>query len=228
MNLCLQNISLKFVIVPLSFCLFLFTHCAGERKQTKQKDHLQNFKTSNPSHLDSIVFAGGCFWCTESDFEKFPGVIEAISGYTGGKIKNPSYKQVSQGSTQHLEAVLVYFDRTKINDQKLIRYFFKTIDPTDDKGQFADRGQHYTTAIFYYNKNQKQIAQSEKIILQQSQKFSKDIYTVIRPTQIFYPAEDYHQNYYQKNPKHYQSYRLYSGRTSFIKKYWGNIYEFSN
>ncbi len=201
----------------LLLLFFFSTFLYSSDKKTLQQD----FSSSN---LSQAILAGGCFWCTESDLEKLLGVSHAISGYTGGIIEKPNYEQVSQGKTKHLEAVKVFYDSTKVSYSQILQYFFKTIDPTDSGGQFSDRGHLYTSAIFYLNSNQQKIAIEEKNKLEKTQKFNLPIYTIIRPAQIFYPAENYHQNYYKKKPNHYQSYRYYSGRTPFIEKHWGDIY----
>lgn len=170
----------------------------------------------------SAIFAGGCFWCMEPPFEKLGGVRSVISGYTGGKLKNPSYKQVSSGKTKHIEAVKVTYDDSKITYQQLLEVFWTTMDPTDTGGQFHDRGYQYTTAIFYTNESEKKLAQSSKKFLNQSKIFDRPIVTPILRETTFYPAEDYHQDYYLKNPIRYKFYRYRSGRDEFLKKHWRN------
>ncbi|MBW2368656.1 MAG: peptide-methionine (S)-S-oxide reductase MsrA, partial [Deltaproteobacteria bacterium] len=147
----------------------------------------------------SAVFAGGCFWCTESDFEKVAGVLEAISGYTGGRETNPSYRQVSAGQTGHVEAVKVVYDPDKITYEQLLDVFWRHVDPTDPGGQFADRGSQYTTAVFYGDETEKQLAEASKKKMGATGPYDKSIATRILPRGPFYPAEDYHQDYYQKN-----------------------------
>jgi len=169
------------------------------------------------------TFAGGCFWCTESDFEKLPGVTRVISGYSGGKEKNPTYEQVSSGGTGHLESVQVYYDPKKVGYADLLEYFWRHIDPTDAGGQFVDRGRQYRSAIFYHDAAQKKIAEDSKAELAKSGKFgSRAIVTEIVPFEAFYPAEDYHQDYYKHNPVRYNYYRYGSGRDQFLKKTWGD------
>jgi len=168
----------------------------------------------------SAVFAGGCFWCTESDFEKVNGVIEAISGYTGGQVDNPTYKQVLAGGTGHIEAVKVIYDPAKISYEKLLEVLWRHIDPTDPGGQFVDRGGQYQSAIFYANEQEKRLAEASRKRLVESAWFDKLIVTLIRPLEKFYPAEEYHQNYYKKNPIRYNWYRSGSGRDQFLKKAW--------
>ena len=170
----------------------------------------------------SAVFAGGCFWCTESDFEKVAGVIEVISGYTGGHIDNPTYKQVSAGGTGHIEAVKVIYDPSKISYETLLEVLWRHINPTDSGGQFGDRGSQYQSAIFYAHEQEKRLAEASKKKLAESAWFDKPIVTVIRPLGKFYPAEEYHQNYHKKNPIRYNWYRSGSGRDQFLKKTWGD------
>ena len=166
------------------------------------------------------VFGGGCFWCMEPPFEQLDGVVEVTAGYSGGEEENPSYNEVASGSTGHLEAIKVVYDPSKISYDKLLRTFWRQIDPTDTGGQFADRGNHYTTAIFYFDEEQKQLAQASKEKLDASGKFSKPIVTAIREAKEFYMAEDYHQDYYLKNILRYTTYKKGSGRADFIESTW--------
>lgn len=167
------------------------------------------------------TFAGGCFWCMVSPFAEQKGIISVISGYTGGHTNNPTYEQVCTNTTGHYEAVQITFDPKQYSYEDLLTLFWQQIDPTDAGGQFHDRGHSYKTAIFYHNEEQKQLAQQSKAKLAASGKFSKPIETEILPTKTFYPAEEYHQDYYKKNPLHYQMYRKGSGRQDFIEKHWG-------
>ena len=168
------------------------------------------------------TFAGGCFWCTESDFEKVPGVVRVISGYTGGKKENPTYEEVSSGWTGHVEAVQVHYDPGRITYEQLLDVFWRHIDPTDTGGQFVDRGSQYRSAVFYHDEEQKRLAEASRDALARSGKFTRPVATEILPLTKFYEAEDYHQDYYAKNPLHYRSYRSGSGRDSFLKKTWGD------
>jgi len=161
------------------------------------------------------TLAGGCFWCVEADFEKLGGVNKVISGYTGGEKENPSYEDVSSGTTSHLEATQVYFNPTEISYKEILEYFFAHVDPTDSGGQFADRGNQYRTAIFYQNDEQKKIAQD--LIEELSETYEKPIATEILPLTQFYKAEEYHQDYYKKNSWRYKLYRKLSGRDSYIE-----------
>ncbi|MCE5334512.1 MAG: peptide-methionine (S)-S-oxide reductase MsrA [Desulfobacteraceae bacterium] len=181
--------------------------------------------TSDPEHdrLAGAVFAGGCFWCVEADFEKLDGVVEAVSGYTGGTVENPTYEQVSAGGTGHLESVRVIYDPDRISYKELLDFFWKHIDPTDAGGQFVDRGGQYRSAIFYENEEQKKLAEESKRELEKSGHFDKPIATEILAASKFYPAEEYHQNYYSKNPIRYKYYRYGSGRDQFLAKAWGNV-----
>ena len=171
---------------------------------------------------EKATFAGGCFWCIEVPFDKLPGVISAVSGYTGGALENPTYKKVSSGSTRHLEAVQITYDPKKVSYEELINHFWRQFDPTDEGGSFHDRGHQYTSAVFYYNEEQRAIAEATKTALDQSGRFDKPIVTPIRPAVSFYPAEEYHQDYYKKSTVHYKIYRAGSGRDRFIERVWGN------
>jgi len=174
------------------------------------------------SGLATATFAGGCFWCVESDFEKVPGVVEVISGYTGGHTMNPTYEEVSAGGTGHVEAVQVLYDPKKVSYEDLLDYFWRHVDPTDPNGQFVDRGSQYRSVIFYHNEEQKRLAEESKTALEKSDRFHKPIATTIVPFTKFYKAEDYHQDYYKKNPVRYKFYRWNSGRDQFLKEVWGD------
>ena len=174
-----------------------------------------------PKRTETAVFAGGCFWCTESDFEKVDGVIDAVSGYTGGRVANPSYEQVSAGGTGHVEAVKVIYDSDKVTYAQLIDVFWRHVDPTDRGGQFVDRGSQYRSVIFYSGEEQRQLAEASKKELEQNGRFAKPIVTEILPLGPFYEAEGYHQDYYKKNPIRYNFYRAGSGRDKFLDKVWG-------
>jgi len=169
----------------------------------------------------TAVFAGGCFWCVEANFEKVDGVIEAVSGYTGGHVKNPTYRQVCSHGTGHLEAVEVTFDANQVSYNDLLEVFWRTFDPTDAGGSFHDRGESYTSAIFVANSEQRELAEASKERLMKSGRFKDDIVTPIRDLETFYPAEEKHQDYYYTNPVHYNSYRAGSGRDRFIAQAWG-------
>ncbi len=187
-----------------------------DAKKTKESIEMQPQKT----HV--AVFAGGCFWCTESDFEKVDGVVEAISGYTGGHVANPMYKQVSAGGTGHVEAVKVIYDPEKIDYEYLLEIFWRSINPTDPGGQFVDRGSQYRSVIFYADTTQQRLAKASKEKLAASGIFDQSIATEIIPLEKFYEAEEYHQDYYKKNPIRYKWYRSGSGRDSFTDKVWAD------
>lgn len=173
------------------------------------------------SGLSIATFAGGCFWCSESDLEKIPGVKEVISGYSGGHVDNPTYKQVSNGTTGHIESVQVYFNPKIVSYKQLLQAYWRHVDPTDADGQFVDRGKHYRPVIFYHDDKQQQEAETSKQHLQASGRYAKEIVTEIIPLKNFYPAEDYHQDYYKNNPIRYKYYRYRSGRDQYLAKIWG-------
>jgi len=165
------------------------------------------------------VFAGGCFWCMVTPFDRMEGVREVVSGYTGGTLENPSYEDVTSGTSGHLEAVSIRFDPSKISYEKLLEIFWKQIDPTDAGGQFVDRGTQYRTAIFYQNETQKRLAERSREELARSGRFDRPIVTEILPAARFYPAEDYHQDYYKKNAQRYKYNGISQARTSFSEKH---------
>ncbi|MFH1134786.1 MAG: peptide-methionine (R)-S-oxide reductase MsrB [Pseudomonadota bacterium] len=169
---------------------------------------------------EEAVFAGGCFWCVEADLEKVNGVKEVISGYTGGRVENPTYEQVSAGGTGHVEAVKVVYDPALVSYGELLDAFWRHVDPTDPGGQFVDRGSQYGSAIFYLTDEQKKEAEESVARLEKSGRFGKAVVTPILKFDRFYPAENYHQDYYKKNPLRYKFYRFNSGRDQFLKKIW--------
>jgi peptide methionine sulfoxide reductase msrA/msrB len=171
------------------------------------------------TQYETATFAGGCFWCMESAFETLPGVYKVISGYTGGHRQNPTYKEVSSGATGHVEAIEVEYDPKVISYQRLLDFYWRQIDPTDAGGQFVDRGSSYVAVIFYHNAKQKRLAEASKLALERSHRFDRPIVTRILPASTFYPAEQYHQDYYKKNPVRYKIYRLHSGRDAFLHKH---------
>ena len=168
------------------------------------------------------TFAGGCFWCVESDFDHVPGVLRTTSGYTGGTLENPTYKVVGAGGTGHREAVEIVFDPEVVSYEQMLEIFWRSVDPTDGGGQFCDRGETYTTAIFANDSEQAELAQSSKQTLEASGKLNKSIATTIETAGPFYPAEDYHQDYYNKNPLRYKFYRLSCRRDSRVEQLWGD------
>lgn len=178
------------------------------------------YPISAKEKLETAIFAGGCFWCMESPFEKVLGVKDVVSGYTGGNKDNPTYEEVSSGTTGHVEAILIRYDPSKVSYEQLLYIFWRQIDPTDSDGQFVDRGKQYRSVIFYQTKEQKALAEKSKTELSISKRFETPIVTEIISATKFYPAEDYHQDYYKKNPVRYNYYRYGSGRDQFLKKIW--------
>ena len=173
-----------------------------------------------PGQAVSAIFAGGCFWCVEADFDKVPGVIATESGYAGGQLQNPTYEQVSAGGTGHAEAVRVTYDPAKVTYEKLLDFFWHHVDPTVKDRQFCDIGNQYRTAILYQDDTQRNAAQASKAALEKSRRLPH-IYTEIAPAGMFYPAEEYHQDYYKKNPIRYKFYRTSCGRDGRIGEVWG-------
>ena len=188
--------------------------------QTEKEQTMEN-KSVKSENIQTAIFAGGCFWCMEPPYDELPGIISTVVGYTGGEVKNPTYEEVSSGTTGHAEAVKIEFDSTKISYSELLRVFWRNIDPTNPFGQFADRGSQYRTAIFYMDEKQKQAALQSKKELEESGKFKDPIVTQIVKAEVFYAAEEYHQEYYKKNSFHYNSYKVGSGRAGYLKKTWG-------
>ncbi|MFC1813562.1 peptide-methionine (R)-S-oxide reductase MsrB [Thermodesulfobacteriota bacterium] len=204
-------------IIALAVVVFGYHQVSSMDAKTKKPmtDASQKTKTA--------VFAGGCFWCTESDFEKIDGVIEAISGYTGGHLANPTYKQVSRGGSGHVEVVQVVYDPEQITYEELLDVFWRHVDPTDAGGQFVDRGPQYRSAIFYADDAERRLAQDSMKRLEKTGRFNVPIATDILPLGTFYPAEEYHQDYYKKSPIRYKWYRSGSGRDQYLKKTWSDM-----
>ena len=171
--------------------------------------------------LATATFAGGCFWCMEPPYDKVDGVVATISGYTGGHKANPTYEEVTSGTTGHLEAVQVLYDPAKAGYEQLLDIFWRNVNPTDPGGQFVDRGSQYRTAIFYHDAEQQRLAEASKAALAASGQFLAPIVTPILPAGPFYPAEEYHQDFYEKNPVRYKFYRYNSGRDQFLNTVWG-------
>lgn len=180
-----------------------------ERKNLMTKDN-----------FEKATFAGGCFWCMVKPFDSLPGIESVISGYTGGHVENPTYEQVTTGTTGHTEAVQITFNPELFPYEKLVEVYWQQTDPTDPNGQFVDQGNSYRPAIFFHNEEQKEKAEASKAELAASGRFSKPIITPIEPAQVFYPAEEYHQDFYRKSNAHYTRYRQASGREGFIDKHW--------
>jgi peptide methionine sulfoxide reductase msrA/msrB len=207
--------SILAIFAALAIFGFSWSHAAAKKGE-------EGFMSKDLSQLARATFAGGCFWCVEADFEKVDGVVEVISGYTGGHGDNPTYEEVSAGGTGHLEAVQVFYDPQKISYKELLNVFWRHVDPTDPNGQFVDRGGQYRTAIFYQNEEEKLLAEESKKQLAESGKLEKPVVTEIVKLDKFYPAEDYHQDYYKTHALRYKYYRWNSGRDQFIGKVWGD------
>jgi methionine-S-sulfoxide reductase len=205
-------INLTILSIAISVCLILSMAYAEQGK----------ISPDFSDRLEKATFAGGCFWCMEPPFDKLDGVISTTSGYTGGKENMPTYEQVSSGKTGHLEAIEIIYDPERVSYDKLLEIFWTNIDPTQTNGQFADIGKQYRTAIFFHDENQQKLAVASKENLDKSGKFEKPVVTEILPADEFYPAEDYHQDYYLKNPIRYKYYRFGSGRDQFLNKTWND------
>ena len=195
---------------------------AGCQDSNSQHTMTRTIMNETDKTVERATFAGGCFWCVESDFAKVNGVLEVTSGYTGGHKENPTYEDVTSGGTGHAEAVQIVYDPAKVTYEQLLDIFWRLVDPTDAGGQFVDRGPQYRTVIFYHNDEQKVLAERSKEELADSGRFDKPIATEIVKFSEFYRAEDYHQDYYKKNPKRYNYYRFRSGRDQFLQRQWGD------
>ncbi|MEN8180411.1 MAG: peptide-methionine (S)-S-oxide reductase MsrA [Pseudomonadota bacterium] len=174
------------------------------------------------TNYEKAILAGGCFWCIESDFEKLKGVVDVVSGYTGGKIANPTYQQVSAGGTGHIEAVAVTYDPSMVSYAEILDYFWRHIDPTRDDGQFCDRGSQYRPAIFYTGAEQQSVAEKSMMDIQHGKPFPDEIKVELIAATTFYLAEDYHQDYHHKNPLRYKYYRYSCGRDKRVAELWGD------
>ena len=188
----------------LTFCAISFLSFSINAKDTES--------------LKTAVFAGGCFWCMEEAFEQLDGVVDVISGYSGGMVKNPSYEMVSKGKTKHLEAILIRYDPSIVEYERLLKEFWENVDPFDGEGQFCDRGEHYRSAIFYGNNEEYNSTVKTKREMEESLSPEILIRTMILPRKKFYPAEEYHQNYYEKNPYRYNYYKFRCGRSQRLKE----------
>ena len=193
----------------------------GCSSSEKQENLTKKDSKIMPENLEVATLAGGCFWCMEPPFEQLPGVYQVISGYTGGPEKNPTYKQVAHGMTGHTESFQVHYDPAQISYPEILEVFWRNIDPTDGGGQFVDRGRQYRSGIFYHNEEQKQQALESKKKLEASGRFKRPVVTEITMASEFYPAEEYHQDFYKKSTAHYKGYRMGSGRDRFIDNTWG-------
>ncbi|BBM66223.1 peptide-methionine (R)-S-oxide reductase [Vibrio alfacsensis] len=205
------------LLVGLSFTLpVLFILLS----KTGTADTMDKMDASNKT--DIATLAGGCFWCTESDLEQLPGVLDVVSGYSGGDLTNPTYRQVSSGKSGHIEVIEVKFDPAVVNYEQVLDYFFRHIDPTDDKGSFVDRGPQYRPAIFYHSAEQKQIAKQFMMEIDKAMIYPKPLKTELIEFEKFYPAESYHQDYYKKSSLKYKYYRYASGRDKYLDEVFGD------
>lgn len=200
------------VLAGIAATALAFISSAGAQDQVSSPD---------AKRLSSAVFAGGCFWCVESDFDKVDGVVSTTSGYTGGTVDRPTYEQVSHEKTGHYEAVKVTYDPDKVSYGDLVDYFFHHIDPTDAAGQFCDKGESYRSAVFVANDEQREVAETEVSMINESGVLDAPVVTKIVDASTFWPAETYHQDYYKKNPLRYRYYRTACGRDARVKKVWG-------
>ena len=214
-----------------AFILFISVFLLGKflpenaNSISHKNTEIVNTKLSS-ENKEVAILAGGCFWCMEQPFEDLPGVYQALSGYTGGKKKNPTYKEVARGKTRHVEAVEIHFDPQKISYEDILEIFWRNINPTDNGGQFVDRGAQYRTGIFYKSEEQKKIAEKSKNKLIQSGRFKKPIITPLIKASTFYQAEEYHQDFFKKSYIRYKVYRAGSGRDEYINRQWGDDKEY--
>lgn len=214
------------VLVVAAFAVGVVIRQPAETAASREGDEdVMMNATQGPSQDPNLVtkeaiFAGGCFWCIEAAFELMPGVIEAVSGYTGGSVENPTYEQVSTGTTGHFEAVLVKYDPSLTSYEELLDLFWRNVNPTDEGGQFYDRGSQYFTAIFYQDEKQRESAEDSKRAVDASGIFDKPIVTQILPAQPFYVADDYHQDYYKTYLAQYKAYSNALGRKTYLEQTW--------
>ena len=207
-----MNLSRRIITFFFIGSLFLLSSCMNN--QTISTDAI-------PTDASVATFAGGCFWCMEGPFEAEPGVYEAIAGYAGGEESTATYEQVSSGTTKHREGVQIYYNPAQVSYDRLLEIYFQQIDPTDAGGQFADRGFHYTTAVYYHNDEQRDRAERQKSLLGTLPYFKGEIVTEILPFTTFFPAEEKHQDFYKKSSEYYKQYKQGSGRGPFLEKLWG-------
>lgn len=212
----MKALSKFFVSLCLLGCLLISASCETEKNPPSETAEL------NKASVKIAIFAGGCFWCMEGPFDKLDGVISTISGYTGGHTLNPNYESVSYTDTGHFEAMQVTYDPTKINYTTLLNVFWHNVDPLDANGQFCDKGASYRTAIFYADEAEKLLAEQSVAIINNASIFDTPVVTQLLHAKTFYPAEDYHQDYYQKNPLRYKYYRFACGRDQRLKSLWGS------
>lgn len=203
------------IYLIIALAVLALAACAADAESTTAT-------VQNKSEWSKAIFSAGCFWCTEAAFDEVKGVKRTVSGYTGGHVPNPTYQQVSHGGTGHRESVLVYYDPDVATYKELLHNFWLNVDPTDDGGQFCDRGSSYTSAIYYFTKKQKGLAKASKQALIKDPDAPEPIVTPILPAEPFYKAEQYHQNYYKKNPLRYHFYKFACGRQDRLEELWGD------
>lgn len=201
------------IVLGLFLVSALLAGAAGAANEAKS--------VTSGQKLEKATFAGGCFWCMEEALDKVEGVVSTTSGYTGGRAANPTYEDVSAGVTGHTESVEILYDPAKVSYAKLLEVFWRNIDPTTPDRQFCDRGNQYRSAIFYHDETQKRLAEESKRALEKSKPFKEPIATEIAPASAFYPAEEYHQNFYEKNPIRYRLYKYNCGRAQRLQDLWG-------
>jgi peptide methionine sulfoxide reductase msrA/msrB len=206
----------KWLPITIFLSLFLMSVCKSEGTGEERSVRMEN-----DPRIRKATFAGGCFWCMEPPFENLDGVVSVVPGYTGGHKEDPTYSEVSSGTTGHVEAVQITYDSTKVAYKDLLAVYWTQIDPTDGSGQFVDRGSQYVTAIFYHDDEQKKLAEESKAELDKSGRYKKPIVTEILEFKKFYEAEDYHHNFYEKSPARFKSYKSGSGREDYLKQIWG-------
>jgi peptide methionine sulfoxide reductase msrA/msrB len=209
---------MKWLSAGLLMSIMLMSVCKSEGVSKEKGIVAMN----EDDKFEKATFAGGCFWCMEPPFENLDGVIDVVPGYAGGRTENPTYEQVSSGATGHLEVVQIRYDPSKISYERLLDVFWTQIDPTDEGGQFVDRGSQYKTAILYHDDEQKRLAEESKAALDRSGKYDKPVVTEIRKFTEFYEAEDYHKDFYKKSPVRYKNYKFHSGREQYLKQIWGD------
>jgi len=212
--ICMKRVLIISAIIGLTACVGV---------AVSQSDSHQTAAAVDRGDLSRAVFAGGCFWCVEADFDKLDGVKETISGYTGGTLDNPTYKQVSKGGTGHYEAVEILYDPDIVSYETLVEYFLRHVDPTDPGGQFCDRGDSYRTAIFATDEEQARIAKDEIETVDNLRVLAYPIVTPVLKFDVFWPAETYHQDYYEKNPLRYRYYRASCGRDNRVEEVWSKV-----
>jgi methionine-S-sulfoxide reductase len=202
--------------------LVVIANAADEPAKPGDASALAETRDPIPDDAAVATLAGGCFWCTEAAYQEMDGVYEVISGYTGGPEVDPTYKQVASGQTGHAEAVEIYFDPTVVSYDELLDLYWRLIDPTDAGGQFVDRGPQYRAVVFYHDEEQRALAEASREALAASGRFDAPIVTQIEPAMPFYPAEEYHQDFYLKAPERYEPYKRGSGRDPYVEEYWGD------